>query len=119
MSWTDIWRFIRSWEGIVPTVIAASAAIYYGPKKMLEVWDWYIYRFIDQDVLLMMKDRKIVPTTLVNGAYIKIAPTEAPYTASQIAEYLGRSEDSVIKSLKRLYAHDKVERYEYGWRLKT
>jgi hypothetical protein len=121
MRWVDIWRFIRSWEGIVPSAIAVVAAIYYGPKKMLEVWDWYVDRFVDRDVLLIIKGRKIVPTTFASErfAIMRTEMREAPYTAAEIATELRRNEKSVSKSLRRLYAHDKIEKYEWGWRLKT
>ena len=71
-------------------------------------------------MLLILKDRRNVPTTFVGAGF----PTprteirEAPYTKKDIAERLNRSEKSVSKSLRRLYTHDKIERYEWGWRLK-
>jgi len=88
---------------------------------MLEVWDWYIDRFRDSDVLLVLKDRKTIgyTTTSATSPLVTTGTTEGPYTANDIATQLNRSEQSVAKSLKRLYAHDKIEKYEWGWRLKT
>jgi hypothetical protein len=119
MRWADIWRFVRSWQGVVPSIIAVAAAIYYGPKKMLEVWDWYVDRFRDRDVLLIVKHRPFIQTTTTSGPITTTGTMERPYTVSDIASELNRSESSISKSLRRLYAQDKIEIYEWGWRLKT
>jgi DNA-binding transcriptional ArsR family regulator len=120
MYWRIIWGWLKTWQGIVPSVIAVAAATYYGPKKMLEVWDWYVDRFRDRDVLLVLKDKKMINYTTAHGSgQVTTGTTEGPYSVSDIAAQINRSERSVSRSLKRLYAHDKIEKYEWGWRLKN
>jgi len=121
MPWADVWRYLRSWEGIVPTILTVAAALYYGPKKILEVWDWYLDRFWDREVLAILKNRIFISRTRPGKMIVSIEqfePIESSYSADYIATQLNRSERSVSKSLKRLYAHDKIERYQDGWRLK-
>ena len=111
---------MRTWEGAVPAAVAVLAAIYYGPRKMLETMDWYIDRFRDRPVLTVLKNRIFAQPLNQRprkGGYI-FPPTEAPYTAAYLSFRLNRSIKSITKSLDRLYAQDKIERYMDGWRLK-
>jgi hypothetical protein len=119
MRWADIWRFIRSWEGIVPSVIAIAAALYYGPRKMLETWDWYWDRFRDSDVFHIISRRKLIQAPGVVLGQIPPRMIELPYFAKEIADYLDRKESSVGRSLKRLMKRGKIEPHQDGWRLKT
>jgi len=43
---------------------------------------------------------------------------ELPFHIDEIAGHLGRSEESVQKSIKRLRRRGKIERLEDGWRLR-
>jgi hypothetical protein len=123
MRWPDIWKLITSWKGIIPSVIAVTAAIYYGPKKMLEVWDWYVDRFRDRPVLAILKHRQLSQQApflnfAMRGGISQPAPIEFPHFAEDIAKALNRSKKSVLKSLNRLHYLDKAEPYQMGWRLK-
>jgi hypothetical protein len=125
MRWAELWHFIRSWEGIVPSVVAVAAALFYGPKKVLEVWDWYLERFRDRHVWGILKYRikveqgpRFNPYQEAHGG-LESASIEMPWTIKDIAETLDRSERSVAKSLSRLDDQDRAERYQGGWRLKT
>jgi hypothetical protein len=121
MRWADVWRFIRSWEGIVPSVVAVAAVIYYGPQKMLQTWDWYVDRFRDRAVYSILKNRLMnVPPRLYGafGMQGNAGQIEFPWYAVEIAQALKRSEKSVFRSLLRLEDKGKVERYQGGWRLK-
>jgi|ERR1700691_2370349 hypothetical protein len=122
MHWWTIWAWLRTWEGAVPAAVAVSAAIYYGPRKMLETWDWYLDRFLDRPVLNLIKDRMFTKSPnlrMRKGIPISMGePTEAAYTAAYLAFSLHRSIRSISKSLERLYAQDKIEHYMEGWRLK-
>jgi hypothetical protein len=87
---------------------------------MFETWDWYWDRFRDNEVFLIISQRKIIRRP---GGYVVVhgvSPpmTELPYHAGGIAAQLGRKESSVLRSLERLRRRGKIERFENGWRLK-
>jgi hypothetical protein len=125
MRWPEIWHFIRSWKGIVSSVVAVAAALFYGPKKVLEVWDWYLERFRDRHVWGILKNRTKVEQGIRFNPYkgmhggLDSGSIEMPWSVKDIAETLNRSERSVSKSLSRLEDQDRAERYQGGWRLKT
>jgi hypothetical protein len=116
MRWSTIWAWLRTWEGAVPAAVAVSAAVYYGPRKMLETWRWYWEQY-DEAVLRIIEKRKIIP----GSPYVRLAPsalpTETPYSSKEIADTLKRGESWVIGSLKRLEKRRKAEPYLGGWRL--
>jgi hypothetical protein len=109
---------LQTWQGVILALLAALGAIYYGPRKMLETWDWYWDRFRDNDVFFVIARRKIIP----GNRYARLAPsaypTELPFFAKEIADFLGRKESSVKRSLARLKRRGKVEPYQDGWRLR-
>jgi hypothetical protein len=115
-------ELLRTWQGIVLGVLAVVGAIYYGPKKMLETWDWYWDRFRDNEVFLIICRRKLIPKP---GGYVhsNFAPpppmVELPFFSKEIADYLKRKEPSVQRSLTRLRRRGKIEPYQDGWRLRT
>src|ERR1700731_4391732 len=105
MHWSDIWYFVRSWQGVVPSVVAVAAALFYGPKKILEVWDWYIERFRDRHVCAILKNRinvkqapRFNPYQGIRGG-IDSASIEMPWNVKDLTEMLTRSERSVLGSL--------------------
>jgi len=123
MHWRTVWSWLRTWQGAVPATIAVLAAIYYGPRRMLETWDWYCERWWDNEVYFVISRRKIIPPA--GGAVQSnrnwppvVRPTELAYTTKEIADYLGRKESSVVRSLKRLRRRGKIEPYQDGWRIK-
>jgi hypothetical protein len=118
MHWQTVWAWLRTWQGAVPAAFAALAAVYYGPKKMLETWDWYWDRFRDNEVFLVVERRLISHPPRSNYVVPRMAPMEFAYTVKEIAERLGRKESSVLASLKRLRRRGKIEQYHEGWRLK-
>ena len=119
LTWRQLWEFVRSWQGAAATSIAILAAIYYGPRQVLETWDWYWDRFRDIAVYGVVKRRKIMGSS---GGQTNFGPApqpiEIPYSAREIADYLNRKEKSVLRSLRRLEYRGKIECYQKGWRLK-
>jgi hypothetical protein len=51
--------FLQTWQGTAVTVLAILGALYYGPRKLLETWDWYWDRYRDNDVFHLIARRKI------------------------------------------------------------
>lgn len=114
-------HLIVSWPG---ATVAALAAAYYGPKKMLETWDWYVYRFVDSNVFEII-DEPIASRPGIRTGIGKIdvpyflnsfgKPNQLGHQPAAIAETLGRKESSVIKSLYRLRKCKKAVQTMYGW----
>lgn len=115
--------------------VAIAAALYYGPKKALETWDWYRDRLRDNAVYIVLKKRKtawLPPPLPIGGASLGnrsfpslLTPqtqsaqfVEYPYTVPEIAKLLKRKEKSVTRSLIRLEHRGKAVRDSDGWRLK-
>jgi len=84
-------------------------AIYYGPQKMLQTWDWYVDRFKDQPVLYAMLELKMpsrvqpdqrgsdyTPPTIVSIV------RDGTYSVGDLAQILNRSHASVGASIRRL-----------------
>jgi hypothetical protein len=108
---------LQTWQGVVLTILAILGAIYYGPRKMLETYDWYLDRFRDNDVFFLIQRRKMVSM----GAVANFAPPslkELPYTVKEIADHLARKESSIERSVNRLTKRGKLEPFQDGWRLK-
>jgi len=50
LTWRQIWDFLKSWQGVAVAALAGLGTVYYGPRKMLETYDWYLDRFFDSKV---------------------------------------------------------------------
>lgn len=106
-----LWDFIRAAGGLA----VISASIYYGPKKVLETWDWYLHRFRDSAVFEVL-DQRIPSTHPINA--ISSGKCFFPCSVKEIAAKLSRTEESVLKSLRRLKKGqwgDQVIEMENGW----
>jgi hypothetical protein len=114
-----IWRavftlfgFLKSWIG---ALLAIAAALYYGPRKMLETWDWYVYRFIDSAVFEMIDEPRVNSTVYHGREYVNVPAFLKAYSVREIAKALNRTEKSVVRSLKRLKKSKKAAVSKYGW----
>ena len=109
------WRLALGWGGLA---VAISAAIYYGPRKMFETWDWYVYRFHDKAVFAAIDNGKWSdPPKWRFGGRDEVInqPSRIPLTTKEIAAQLGRGEDSVQHSIERLKSAKKVQSQLGGW----
>jgi hypothetical protein len=99
-----IWNLLKGWAG---AIVAILAAIYYGPRKILETWDWYLDRWYDSAVLNVV--RRKIPTPVANqNNYSPYVRAYESHGTAGIAKELGRQERSVRKSLHRLVVRGKV-----------
>ena len=116
MHWREFWNYLHTWQGYVPATIAVAAALYYGPRKMLETWDWYMDRFHDFRVAEILtrprKDYRFVRRGINQSATVL---RDSPFTVAEIAKQIGRDEKSVRSSLRRLERRGKVKQYSTGW----
>jgi predicted HTH transcriptional regulator len=87
-------------------IIAVLAALYYGPKRMIEAWEWYRYRWFDSKVLRYMKEH----TKAARRQNQSITRT-----AADVAGDLRISERAAETRLRRLQEKDLVEQHGQGW----
>ncbi len=111
-------------------LIAAVPAMYYGARKALETWDWYVHRFRDEPILQLMRDCKLVPAEHNFALEPQLGPNHLPatpnalivkegtYSVGDLSHITKRSRRSIGKSMRRLRAQGKVELYRGGFRLK-
>ena len=95
--WQAVWALRYAIVAWVGGAITIAATIYYGPRKMLETWDWYMFRFRDRKVLETLEERR----------RMSMKPVD-------IANRLDRSQSSVLRSLNRLKVAKKVGKTEQG-----
>ena len=100
-----VWRFFWGWGGLV---LAVLGVLFYGPKKMLETWDWYIARW-DSKVLRAIPEETKIPPFKMFARNPRVR---------DLATNTGRSERSVENSLKRLAEKKQVEFIDGGWSTK-
>jgi|SRR5215469_1835743 len=128
MNWRAVLSFLRSWQWLIAAIAAGVPIIYYGPRKVLETWDWYVDRFRDQSIMDAIRNRKLLPpehNLLLQQHGPSLPPTlnmlilkDGIYTVGDLANILNRSRRSIGKSSRRLSAQGKVELYQGGFRLR-
>src|SRR5450631_3824002 len=106
MRWRSLWEFIHKWQWLLATIAASVPTLYYGPNKAFKTWDEYCDRFRDARVLDEVRNRRFTtgsdPYLLRGKPAAAKPPQETPYAIQELAELLGRSENSIKKSLVRL-----------------
>lgn len=95
-------------------VAGLGFAGYYGGKKLLDTWDWYVDRFYDDKVVDLLASRRFLYGPGMGP--LTEPKIELPYEIYEIAERLGRTESHVLHSLERLRRKGKVEPFRNGWR---
>jgi hypothetical protein len=98
LHWRELWNLLYTWQGFIAAAISVLAAIYYGPKKVLEAWDWYMDRFFDQKV------RDFLEASTTHDILTQHGPRKWAIAKSipEISETTGMSEKRVSKCLLRL-----------------
>jgi len=106
-----LWSLIVGWGGLAA---AGIATLYYGPRKLMETWDWYMFRFRDRAVLDVIDEKRWTPGG-VNPDFAYIPSRLVPWRMVEIAHRLRRSEQSVGRSLRRLKESRKIQSVGNGW----
>ena len=92
------WPFAQTAWGWTIATVGGLTALYYGPKKMLETFDWYMDRFVDYKVKDFLDSQIILLVHSAGGR-----PQHAqPKSIAEIAVGTGYSEQRVRKCLQRL-----------------
>ena len=126
VSWRTFIDFLHRWQWLVEAIVAGVPTAYYGPKKVLETWDWYVDRFRDQPVLDVMHHvrfpQNLAPLNPTGPG--QASPTiiaimrHGCYSIGDLADILNRSHRSIEKSVRRLRAQGKIEPDHGGFKLK-
>jgi hypothetical protein len=106
-----VWTWLLQWKWLILSIFTGVPTVYYGPKKALETWDWYINRFFDEPVMEIIKDRRF--------HHYENRREEEPYTVGDLAKRLKRTHLSIGKSIRRLKRQDRIELYMGGFRPKS
>ena len=127
MNWTKVVDFLLRWQWLVAAIAAGAPTVFYGPKKALETWDWYVDRFRDRPILEVLREVKI-PKKLapcnpsgpgqVSPTIVAIAK-QGSYSVGDLANILNRSHQSIGKSIRRLREQGEVELDHGGFKLKS
>jgi len=106
-------ELLQTWQGSVLSIVAALGAIYYGPKKMLETYDWYMDRFWDHKVTEFLRSNVKPPTLTAMG---EIAAKAIPRSVGEISKALEWPEKRTLRSLKRLKRRHQVTADGEKWK---
>ncbi len=126
VNWRAFIDFLHRWQWLVAAIAASVPTVYYGPKKLLETWDWYVDRFRDRPILEVLREVRI-PKKLAPfnpGGPGEVSPTiisiakHGSYSVGDLADILNRSHRSIGKSVRRLRAQGKIELDHGGFKLK-
>jgi hypothetical protein len=97
----DFWPYARNWWGVTAASVTFLAAVYYGPKKMLETWEWYRDRWFDAKVRDVLHDNRQREAVRLNDG--RQANWAYPVSVAKISELTGVSVGRVIVRLNRLH----------------
>ena len=91
-----------------------ALAVYYGPRKMLETWDWYVDRFLDSKVRHALNRYRAPMKQLGEGRYVRIG---LGVHLVDIAKDCSISENSCRKRLRRLERRgEAIDCHDDDWR---
>jgi hypothetical protein len=94
------WPFAETVWGWTVATIGGVAALYYGPRKVLETFDWYMDRFVDYKVNDFLHSHVIKSKLQLPGG--GRGQTATPKTVGEIARATDMSEKRVRGCLQRL-----------------
>lgn len=97
----DLWPYARSWWGATVALATFLAAAYYGPKKMLETWDWYRDRWCDSKVRDVLRDQRQKEAVSLSGG--RRVYWAYPISVTEISRITGVSQKGVLARLGRLH----------------
>lgn len=109
-TWPELWSYIRN----VGAVAAVGLAIYYGPRKMLETWDWYLDRFLDAKVRHALNQNRAPMKEVSAGRFVRIG---LGVDLADLATQCGISEKRARARLRRLERRgEAIDCRNDGWR---
>jgi hypothetical protein len=109
------WPFARTAWGWTVATVGGLAAIYYGPRKIMETLDWYKDRFFDYKIREYL-ELQVTKSAFVHPSGGRIQ-TAAAKTEDEIAQAVGYSKNRIKAGLDRLKKKKAVTREGIGWKL--
>lgn len=110
--WWPVSQKVWIWTG---STVGVFLAVFYGQKKMLETYDWYMGRFVDYKVADYLASEVEISHKIYEEHYRR--QTAKPHSIAEIAAATRYSEKRVRNSLRRLEKINKVARADEGqWR---
>ena len=110
MAGLQVWTYVK-YSG---TVIGIALAVYYGPRKMLETWDWYLDRFLDSGVRHALNQRRSPMKQIEGGRYVRWG---LGVRLADLAIDCGISEKGCRKRLRRLEKRgEAIDCHDDYWR---
>jgi hypothetical protein len=113
LTWRQLWEFTKTWQGASVTALAVLASIYYGPKKVLETFDWYMDRFRDYKVREFLRSNMIPRRLTAHG---EMSAHAIARSIIDISAGTKMSAKSVVGSLKRLRRRHHVTPDGENWK---
>jgi len=113
LTWHEISAFFKSWQGVIAGNIAVVATIYYGPRRVLETYDWYMDRFRDYKVRDFLRSNVIPPRWTARG---EIGARATAKSITEISASTKMSQKQVAGSLKRLQRRHHVAPDGENWK---
>jgi hypothetical protein len=102
MTWRAVREFTHStWAGVTAGLVIILS-VYYGPKKIMETWRWYVFECWDKRVFRELVKR-------AHGHYGN------GFDVPDLAETVGRDEKSIANSLARLERRHYAVKTTNGW----
>jgi hypothetical protein len=114
LTWHDFITLLTTWQGLVATLLTVIAALYYGPKKLLETWDWYLDLFRDAKIMNAIRVPKPYRSNAALSNFGPQPAKESGYEVLELMDNTGCSENRVRKALVRLEKRGKVHRMHDG-----
>jgi hypothetical protein len=103
--WRELWNLLYSWQGFTAGVVGVLAALYYGPRKVLEAWHWWMDILTDSKIREFMESHAS-KSEMGGGRSVTIV---------DISKGTGMSEHRVGNSLRRMRKKKLVKQHGENW----
>lgn len=113
IDWKQLWPYTHTWWGWTVGVVSAFLAIYHGPRKVWETYDWYMEKLFDHKVSDFL-ETKVTKGASMNGKRLTF-PT--PTSVEEIATATGFSTKRVLGCLRRLKRKKAVANEGERWKI--
>jgi hypothetical protein len=109
-GWPKLWFYARTFGAVTALALAA----YYGPRKMLETWDWYLDRFLDAKVRRALHQHRAPMKEISAGRFVRYG---LGVDLADLATQCEISEESARARLQRLEKRgEAIDCRDDGWR---
>jgi hypothetical protein len=111
--WRNLWPYAQTWSGWIVAGISFFIAVYHGPKKLWETYEWYMERLFDSRVKEFLESH--VRKDIGRGGQQLVWGT--PKSVPEIAKATEMSEKRTLNCLRRLEKKKAVSREGNNWKI--